>query len=192
MRRPGNMTVVGFALTALLLALSPGCGTSPSAPAPLRPPPDMTLPIRARVAVQVDPAMVNTQTVELRGETWQYPGAELMQHAAMRIFREMFTEVGLASSMDSPSVTIRLSGSSSVNPVMSDYYANATATVFPGEDTYTQPLGIYSGSGTASQPNFSQGGIASAYERAFRQIGNRMLADPKLLVNLRVRPSSGD
>ena len=188
MKQLGNMTFAGFTLAALLLALTSGCGTSPSGPAPLRTPSDVTLPIRARVAVQVDPAMVNTQTVELRGETWQYPGAELMQHAAMRVFREMFTEVGVAQSMSSPSVTIRLSGSSSVNPVMSEYYANATATVFPGGDTYTQPLGIYSGSGTASQPNFSQGGIASAYERAFRQIGNRMLADPKLLVNLRGKP----
>ncbi len=192
MERAGNMTFAGFAVATLLVALASGCGTSPSGPAPLRPPSDVTLPIRARVAVQVDPAMVNTQTVELRGETWQYPGAELMQHAAMRVFREMFTEVGVAPSMSSPSVTIRLSGSSSVNPVMSEYYANATATIFPGADTYTQPLGIHSGSGTASQPNFSQGGIASAYERAFRQIGNRMLADPKLLVSLRAKPGTSE
>ncbi len=188
MKRLGNMTFAGFTLAALLLALTSGCSTSPSGPAPLSPPSGVTLPIRARVAVQLDPAMVNTQTVEFRGETWQYPDAELMQHAAMRVFREMFTEVGVAQSMDSPSVTVRLSGNSSVNPVMSEYYANATATVFPGGDTYTQPLGIYSGSGTGSQPNFSQGGIASAYERAFRQIGNRMLADPKLLVNLKGKP----
>jgi hypothetical protein len=145
----------------------------------------VTLPIRARVAVQVDPAMVNSQTVELRGETWQYPDAELMQQAAIRVFREIFTEVGDAQTMSAPSVTIRLSGSSSVNPVMSEYYANATAKVFPGGDTYAQPFGSYSGSGTSSQPNFSQGGIASAYEAAFRRIGNRMLTDAKLLGKLR-------
>ena len=184
MRRQ-NMSFAGVTIAALLIALATGCATSPSGPAPLKVPPGVTLPVRARIAVQVDPSMVNTQTVEFRGETWQYPDAELMQQAAMRVFREIFTEVGVAPSMSAPSVTIRLSGSSSLNPVMTEYYANATATIFPGGDTYIQPLGTHSGSGTASQENFSQGGIALAYEGAFRQIGNRILADPKLLAKIR-------
>jgi hypothetical protein len=174
-------------VAAALAALASACSTAPPAPVTLSAPSGVTLPIRVRVAVQVDPSMPNTQTVEFRGETWQYPDAELMQHAATRVFREMFTEVGTAPGMASPAVTIRLSGSSSVNPVMSEYYANATATVFPGGDTYTSPLGAYSGSGSSGQPNFSQGGIATAYERAFRQIGNRILADPKLLARLRAQ-----
>jgi ABC-type phosphate transport system substrate-binding protein len=177
-----------FTVAALLLAVISGCATSASGPTALKVPPGVTLPVRARVAVQVDPAMVNTQTVEFRGETWQYPDAELMQQAAMRVFREVFTEVGIAPSMSAPSVTIRVSGSSSLNPVMNEYYASASATIFPGADTYTRPLGTESGSGTASQDNFSQGGIASAYEGAFRQIVNRMLADPRLLSKIRAKP----
>ncbi len=173
----------------LLLAVIAGCATSPSSGrVTLSAPPGVMLPIRARVAVRVDPDMVNTQTVELRGETWQYPDAELMQQAAKRVFREIFTEVGDAQTMGAPSVTIQLSGSSSVNPVMSEYYASATAKVFIGADTYAPPLGTYSGSGTASQPNFSQGGIATAYEGAFGRIGNLMLADPKVLSKIRGKP----
>jgi hypothetical protein len=177
-----------FTVAALLLVLISGCATPASGPPAIRVPPGVMLPVRARVAVQVDPAMVNTQTVEFRGETWQYPDAELMQQAAMRVFREVFTEVGVAPGMSAPSVTIRVSGSSSLNPVLNEYYASATATIFPGGDTYTQPLGTDSGSGTASQENFSQGGIALAYEGAFRQIVNRMLADSKLLSKIRGKP----
>lgn len=180
---PTHRANATFALVCLLLAVIAGCGAT-RGPTALTAPPGVTLPIRARVAVQVNPAMPNTQTVEFRGETWQYPDTELMQQAAIRVFREMFTEVGAAQSMTAPTITVRLDGSSSVNPVMSEYYANVTATVFPGGDTYTQPLGTYSGGGTGSQPNFSQTGIASAYEGAFRQIGNRMLGDRGFLAKL--------
>ena len=170
-----------------LLVLAAGCATGPSTPAKLTAPPGVELPIRARVAVQVNPTMPGTQTVEFRGETWQYPDSELMQQAAIRVFREAFSEVGGAQSLGAPTITVVLNGSSSVNPVMSEYYANATATVFPGGNTYTQPLGTFSGSGTGSEPNFSQAGIAAAYEGAFRQIGNRMLADRGLLTKLKGR-----
>jgi hypothetical protein len=172
------------ALTGLLLAMITACDTTPARPTALTAPPGVTLPIAARVAVQVNPTMPGTQTVEFRGETWQYPDTELMQQAAIRVLREVFTEVGAGQTISAPTITVVLNGSSSVNPVMSEYYANATATVFPGGDTYTQPLGTYSGSGTGSQPNFSQAGIASAYEAAFRQIGNRMLTDRGLLAKL--------
>lgn len=174
-----------FGLLALLLTVMVGCGTAPSGSSPLTAPPGLQLPIRARVAVQIEPTMPGWQTVEFRGETWQYPDSELMQQAALRIFREAFSEVGVAPEMSTPTVTVVLNGSSSVNPVMSEYYANATATVFPGGNTYTQPLGTFSGSGTGSQPNFSQAGIATAYERAFRQIANRMLADRGLLAKMK-------
>lgn len=183
MNSTDRATAASAFAAVLLLALITGC-TTPSRPAPLVAPSGVTLPIQARVAVQVNPTMPNTQTVEFRGETWQYPDAELMQHAAIRIFREVFTEVGTAQSMNAPTITVQLNGSSSVNPVMSEYYANVTATVFPGGNTYTEPLGKYSGSGTGSQPNFSQAGIAAAYEGAFRQIGNRMLADRALLAKI--------
>ncbi len=155
-------------------------------------PPGVTLPIRARVAVQVDSTMPGWQTVEFRGDTWQYPDSELMQQAAIRIFREVFTEAGAAQTLGNPTVTVVLNGSSSVNPVMNEYYASATAKVFPGGDTYTQPLGTFSGSGTGSQPNFSQGGIATAYEGAFRQVATRMLANGALLSKLRAQSSQFD
>ncbi len=169
---------------SLLLAVIAGCTTVPSVPTKVTAPPGVTLPVRARVAVQVNPTMPGTQTVEFRGETWQYPDSGLMQQAAIRVLREVFSEVDAAQTLSAPTITVVLNGSSSVNPVMSEYYSNATATVFPGGNTYIQPLGTFSGSGTGSQPNFSQAGIAAAYEGAFRQIGNRMLADRGLLAKL--------
>ncbi len=185
-RRHVCLPSVAAALLAAIVMMLTGCGTAPSSgPPKLSPPPGVTLPIPARVAVQVDPSMPNTQTVEFRGDTWQYPEAELMQQAAMKVFREMFGEVGTPQSVTAPAITIRLTGYSSVNPIMSEYYATPTATVFAGGDTYAQPLGTFSGNGTASQPNFSRAGVASAYEGGFRQIGNRMLADPSLLARLR-------
>jgi hypothetical protein len=177
----------GFAAARLYLftLLIAGCATGPYVPPKVSAPSGVTLPVRARVAVQVNPTMPGWQTVEFRGETWQYPDTELMQQAAIRMFREAFTEVGTTQSLSEPTVTVVLNGSSSVNPIMNEYYANATATVFPGGDTYTQPLATFSGSGTGSQPNFSQGGIATAYEGAFRQIADRMLANGALLAKLR-------
>jgi len=53
-------------------------------------------------------------------------------------------------------------------------------------DTYTQPIGTYTDSRTSNQMNFTNAGIASAYEAAFRQIGNAMLAHSKLLAGLEV------
>jgi len=174
------------AMSALLLALMAGCATAPSSgPGPLRAPPGVTLPLPARVAVQVNPTMPGTQTVEFRGETWQYADAELMQQAATNVFRQVFAEVGTPERVGAPTVTFQLNGSSSVNPVMSEYYANATATIFQGRNTYVQPIASLSGSGQASQPNFTRGGIAQAYEGAFRQIANQLLADPNLVARLR-------
>jgi hypothetical protein len=174
------------AVSALLLASMAGCTTAPSSGSgPLSAPPGVTLPLPARVAVQVNPTMPGTQTVEFRGETWQYADAELMQQAATTVFRKVFAEVGAPDRVGAPTVTFQLNGSSSVNPVMSEYYANATATIFQGGNTYVQPIASLSGTGQASQPNFTRDGIAQAYESAFRQIANQLLADPNLVARLR-------
>jgi hypothetical protein len=178
----GGFAAAWLCLFTLLIA---GCASGPAVPPKVTAPPGVNLPVRARVAVQVNPTMPGWQTVEFRGETWQYPDTELMQQAAIRMFRDAFTEVGTAQTVNAPTVTVVLNGSSSVNPVMNEYYANATATVFAGGNTYTEPLARFSGSGTGSQPNFSQAGIATAYEGAFRQIADRMLADGALLSKLR-------
>jgi hypothetical protein len=163
-----------------------GCAVAPSSgPGPLSAAPGVTLPLPARVALQVDPTMPDTQTVEFRGEIWQYADAELMQQAATTVFRQVFSEVGTPERVGAPTVTFQLNGSSSVNPVMSEYYANATATIFQGGNTYVQPVASFSGTGQASQPNFTRDGIAQAYENAFRQIANLLLADPNLLSRLR-------
>jgi len=177
-RKPGaRFALIGFALSLLA-----GCGTQQSASqAAIAAPPGVALPVSARVAVQVAPNAVNTQTVEYQGETWSYPDAQLMQQAALNVFRQIFTDVGSLESLGAPAITVRLTPNSTLNPLMNQYYANPTATVFPGGDTYTQPIGTYTGSGTSSQMNFTNAGIASAYDAAFRQIGNAMLADSKLL-----------
>lgn len=162
------------------------CASAPSSgPGRLNAPPGATLPLPARVAVQVNSSMVDTQTVEFRGETWQYADADLMQQAATRVFGQVFQETGTPQSMSAPTVTLLLNGSSSVNPVMSEYYANANATVFQGRNTYVQPIASFSGAGQASQPNFTREGISQAYEAAFREIANLMLADPTLVARLR-------
>ncbi len=185
MKRPRHMTLVELVLAAVTGVLASGCGTSPSAPAPIRAPAGVTLPIATRVAVQVNAAMPDMQTVEFRGETWQYADAELMQQAALRVFRLVFAEVGTPPGMSEPAVTLQLTGSSSVNPVMSEYYANATVTAFPGTNTSVQPIVSVAGTGQASQPNFARAGITQAYEGAFRQVADLLLADPRFIASLR-------
>ena len=182
-----RLHLLGSLLSTVCVAVLVGCSSAPtsSGPPKLTVPPGVTLPIPARVAVEVDPSMTDMQTVEYRGYTWQYADADLMGQAGMKVFREMFTEVGAPQSLSAPVITIRLNGYSSVNPVMNEYYGSPTATIFSGSDTYTQPVAVYSGNGTASQPNFERAGISQAYEAAFREIGNRMLADPSLLMKLR-------
>ena len=111
--------------------------------------------------------------------------AQLMQEAAARVFSLVFQEVGTQPAMTAPAITLQLNGSSSLNPVMNEYYANATVTVFPGADTAAQPIASIAGAGQASQPNFVQDGIAQAYEGAFRQIAELLLADPHFVASLR-------
>jgi len=102
----------------------------------------------------------------------------------LNVLCRIFTDVGPLESVRAPVITVRLTPNSALNPLMNQYYANPTATVFHGVDTYTQPIGTYTGSGTSSQMNFTNAGIASAYDAAFRQIGNTMLADSKLLARV--------
>jgi hypothetical protein len=71
-----------------------------------------------------------------------------------------------------------------LNPTLNEYYANATATVFPGADTRGMPIATFNGNGKASQLNYSRSGILEAYEAAFAQIANNLLADKQLLARL--------
>ncbi|MCU0973724.1 MAG: hypothetical protein MUF80_07200, partial [Burkholderiales bacterium] len=91
---------------AVLIGAFAGCASSPAGgPARLGATAGIALPIAARVAVQVDPTMPDTQTVEFRGESWQYDDANLMQEAAMRVFGQMFQEVEVGPTMSAPTIT---------------------------------------------------------------------------------------
>ncbi len=148
------------------------------------PPPGVTLPIPARVAVEPDPSMPQMQ---MRSAWWSYPDAQLMQQAGLNIFHRLFSDAGPAATVDRPTITIVLKGDSSLNPTLNEYYANATATVFAGADAYAMPIAAFNGNGKASQSNYSRSGILEAYEAAFAQIANDMLADKQLLARLQAQ-----
>lgn len=172
---------------AVLIGALAGCASSPPAGGAARvgSAAGIALPIAARVAVQVDPSMPDTQTVEFRGESWQYDDANLMQEAAMRVFGQVFQEVGTGPTMSAPTLTLQLNGSSSLNPVMNEYFANATVTVFAGANTDVQPIASFAGTGQAGQADFGRGGIEQAYEGAFRQAAELLLMDPHLIASVR-------
>jgi hypothetical protein len=46
---------------------------------------------------------------------------------------------------------------------------------------------VFNGNGKASQSNYSRTGILEAYEAAFAQIANDMLADKQLLARLQAK-----
>jgi hypothetical protein len=129
--------------------------------------------------------MPATQTIEFRGASWQYADAELMQGSALTVFKQVFEEIGMPPAMTAPAVTLQVNGSSSLNPLLNEYHANAIVTVFPLADLYAQPIASFAGTGRVSQPNFDLDGIAAAYEGAFRQIAEMLLADPHLVAILR-------
>lgn len=185
MRRQRRVFAKGV-LSGVALAALAGCVAAPSArPARVGAASAVVLPIATRVALQVDPAMPDVQTIEFRGATWQYGDAQLMQEAAARVFSLVFQEVETQPATTAPAITLQLNGSSSLNPEMNEYYANATVTVFPGADTAVQPIASIAGAGQASLPSFVQDGIAQAYEGAFRQIVELLLADPHFVASLR-------
>ena len=62
-----------------------------------------------------------------------------------------------------------------------------TASVFSGADTRAMPIAVFNGSGKASQSNYSRSGILEAYEAAFAQIANNLLADKQLLARLETK-----
>ncbi|MBL8538970.1 MAG: hypothetical protein JNK68_01235 [Betaproteobacteria bacterium] len=148
------------------------------------PPAGMSLPIAARVAVEPDPGMPQ---VQMRSAWWSYPDAQLMQQAALNVFQKLFSDAGPAATVEGPAITIVLKGDSSLNPTLNEYYANATATVFAGADTHAMPIATFNGNGKASQSNYSRSGIREAYEAAFAQIANDLLADKPLLARLRAK-----
>jgi len=148
------------------------------------PPAGIALPLQARVAVEPDPNMPQFQ---MRTAWWSYPDVELMQQAGLNIFHRIFSDAGPAATVQDPAVTIVLKGTSSLNPTLNEYYASVTATVFGGADTYSMPLAVFNGDGKASQQNYTRSGVLMAYEAAFAQIGNKLLADPQLLARIQAK-----
>jgi hypothetical protein len=173
-------------MMAMALAVFGGCASRPAADtAGIVAPPGLGLPLATRVALQVDPDMPAMQVVEFRGATWQYPDAELMVQAALQVFGKVFQELAIAPMAAAPVITLQLNGSSSLNPVLSEYHANASVTVFAGADPlYDSPLAFIPGTGQAGEPA-PDDGIRRAYAEAFRRIAEVLLADPYLLAILR-------
>jgi|SoimicmetaTmtLMB_FD_contig_31_17298260_length_1024_multi_1_in_0_out_0_1 hypothetical protein len=170
-----------IAVSALALLASSACTTSNYqnwTPQGWNPPAGVVLPVRARVAVEPDPAMPQ---LEMRTAWWTYPDVQLMLQAGFNIFHRVFSDAGPAASVSDPAVTIVLKGTSSLNPTLNEYYANVTATIFRGADTYSPPLAVFKGDGKASAQNYTRSGILMAYEAAFAQIGNKLLADRQLI-----------
>lgn len=183
-RRAAQAVLCGIALSLLA-----ACTTSSYrswTPQGWNPPAGVAIPIPARVAVEPDASMPR---VQMRSAWWSYPDAQLMQQAALNVFHRLFSDAGPAATVADPNVTIVLKGDSSLNPTLNEYYANATATVFPGADTYAMPIAVFNGSGKASQTNYSRSGILEAYEAAFAQIANDLLADKQLLTRLQPKAS---
>lgn len=174
-----------WALAGVVLLAFAGCAATPSAgSARVGSPMGVELPIAARVAVVADPTMPDVRTVEFRGTTWRYADAALMQEAAARVFGAMFQEVGTPPAVSGPVVTLQLYGSSSLNAVTNEYYANASVAVFQGGNTTAPPIASVAGTGRAGHPDFVDDGIAQAYEEAFRQIAELLLADPHFVASL--------
>ena len=175
-----NRRAVRIAQYALFLVWLGGCGTSNYqnwTPQGWNPPAGVSLPIKGRVAVEPDP---NMPQIQMRTAWWSYPDVQLMQQAGLNVFHRLFTDAGPAATVQDPAVTIVLKGNSSLNPTLNEYYASVTATVFPGVDIYAMPLATFSGDGKASQPNYTRSGILMAYEAAFAQLANKLLADTQL------------
>lgn len=180
--RSRQLGIVLGSLVALSLA---GCANSTSqnwTPQGWVPPAGVALPFRARVAVEPDP---NMPSLQMAGNDWTYPDSQLMQQAALNVFHRVFTDAGPAASVQDPTITVVLKGSSLLNPTLAEYYATATATFFSGANTYAAPIAVLQGSGRASQPDYVRGGFLMAYEAAFAQLASRMLADPNLVSHLR-------
>jgi hypothetical protein len=180
LHRRAAQAFIGFVIVLWVI----GCTTSYRdwTPQGWNPPPGVALPIAARVAVEPDPSMPQ---IQMRTAWWSYPDAQLMQQAGLNVFHRLFSDAGPASTVDRPVITIVLKGDSSLNPTLNEYYANATATVFAGSDTRAMPIAAFNGNGKASQSNYSRSGILEAYEAAFAQIANNLLADKQLLARLR-------
>lgn len=178
-RRTAQVTLGTVALLWLF-----GCATSTYqnwTPQGWNPPAGMALPLPARVAVEPDPKMPR---VQMRTAWWSYPDAQLMQQAGLNVFHRMFSDAGPATTVEQPNVTIVLTGDSSLNPTLNEYYANVTATVFAGADTLAAPIAVFNGNGKASQSNYTRTGILQAYEAAFAQISRDMLADKQLVARI--------
>lgn len=173
---------------AVMLATIAGCATAPPTPQ-LRAPAGESLPIAARVAIEIDRSVPSSSTSEYNGYVWSYPQARLMQQAALHVFDRAFTEVGPAWSLQQPTVTLRITGSSSINPLFAEYYGVATVTAFTGSATFGRPVAEYRGEGKASRIIYSIDGVRAAFEAAFTDVANRMLADGGFLERVRAQPS---
>lgn len=180
-RRPILLTAY-----ALALLVASGCTTSNYqswTPQGWNPPSGVALPLRARVAVEADASMPQIQMFT----DWSYPDVHLMQQAGLNIFHRVFSDAGPAATVQNPTVTMVLKGRSSLNPTLNEYYASVTATVFAGTNTSGAPIAVLNGEGKASQQNYSRSGVLMAYEAAFAQIANKLLADQQLLARMQAK-----
>ncbi len=162
-----------------------GCGTSPYQDwtQALTLPPGTALPVKARLAVAPDPGMPQTG---MFGE-WSWPDTQLMQQAALNTFNRVFSDAGPPPTVPQPGGTIVLKGNITLNPTLNEYYAKVTGTLFAGADTYAPPLGVFTGEGKASQPDYARSGVLRAYEAAFEQMSSKMVSDPKVLARIQTK-----
>jgi hypothetical protein len=165
-----------------------GCASAPAV-APLQAPAGETLPLAVRVAVDIDPSVPDLASSEYSGYHWRYPLASIMRQAALNVFQRAFREAGPLASNPQPTITLLIKGTSSINPLMGDYYGQVTAVIFPGADISAKPAGEYNSEGKASATIYSTEGVRLAFEAAFTRLANKMLADPQFLEQLRASPA---
>jgi len=177
---------LGIATSAWLAVA--GCANAPGVVS-LHAPPGHALPIAAPVAIEIDPSVPQWLSSEFNGYVWTAPLAPVMREEALKLFQRVFSEVGPPASLQTPTVTLVIKGSTLINPLMSNYYGLATVTVFAGADTFARPIGTYSGEGNASAMIYSVAGVHAAFAATFTEIANRMLADPALVERVRTQPA---
>jgi len=148
-------------------------------------PPGTKLPLPVRAVYEIAPTQREFNVSSRGPTTWKYPEGQLMRTAALSMMRDLFSEVVEAGPPPHNGIVFRLSGSSSINPAVSRYHANALVEVFSRLETGEQLIGRFEGAGDAQGRIFSEWPLQEAYAQAFSEVSRQILANPEVMRRLR-------
>jgi len=135
------------------------------------------LPVRGSLAVFVDPKVFTTRAVSSYGlDEKIFNERSIIEQAAMKSFRNLYTQVGPYVEGKDTDATLSLTGDSYYNPIMRTYYVNVRASMYIGDAA--DSIGTFKSKAQYDGAMNDPDAFLRAYSMATDDIAKQIAASP--------------